>query len=169
MRDRDDDAASRKHVDGVAGVARRGVKTESVLDAHIGRTELGQIAEDTVVFGHVCIFMTLARPCPRVKVSLRPEHPAGCRPDRKGRIARVLVRLNPRRPLHSPSTTRTTTASSATPDGAAALTTPQTSSPAFAIAWRRLDTVPEGGQALYWLYAPARRVLADHRRAQGLP
>jgi hypothetical protein len=29
--------------------------------------------------------------------------------------------------------------------------------------------VPEGGQALYWLYAPARRVLADHRRAQGLP
>lgn len=36
----------------------------------------------------------------------------------------------------------------------------------FTIAWRRLDEMPEGEQALYWLYATARRVLANHRRAQ---
>lgn len=36
----------------------------------------------------------------------------------------------------------------------------------FAIAWRRLEDVPEGEQALYWLYATARRVLANHRRAE---
>ncbi len=36
----------------------------------------------------------------------------------------------------------------------------------FAAAWRRLDDVPEGEQALYWLYATARRVLANHRRAE---
>jgi RNA polymerase sigma-70 factor, ECF subfamily len=36
----------------------------------------------------------------------------------------------------------------------------------FAIAWRRLDDVPGGEQSLYWLYAAARRVLANHRRAQ---
>lgn len=34
----------------------------------------------------------------------------------------------------------------------------------FAIAWRRLEQVPEGEQGLYWLYATARRVLANHRR-----
>ncbi len=59
MRDRDDDAASRKHVGGVARIARRGVQAEGVLDAHIGRAELGQIAEDAVIFGHVCIFRLL--------------------------------------------------------------------------------------------------------------
>jgi len=36
----------------------------------------------------------------------------------------------------------------------------------FAIAWRRLDDVPQGERALYWLYATARRVLANHRRAE---
>jgi RNA polymerase sigma-70 factor, ECF subfamily len=36
----------------------------------------------------------------------------------------------------------------------------------FTIAWRRLEEVPEGDAALYWLYATARRVLANHRRAQ---
>jgi RNA polymerase sigma-70 factor, ECF subfamily len=36
----------------------------------------------------------------------------------------------------------------------------------FAIAWRRLDDVPSGEQSLYWLYAAARRVLANHRRAE---
>ena len=36
----------------------------------------------------------------------------------------------------------------------------------FAIAWRRLDDVPQGEPALYWLYATARRVLANHRRAE---
>lgn len=34
----------------------------------------------------------------------------------------------------------------------------------FAIAWRRLDMVPAGPGALPWLYAVARRVLANHRR-----
>ena len=36
----------------------------------------------------------------------------------------------------------------------------------FTIAWRRLEHVPEGEQALWWLYATARRVLANHRRAE---
>jgi RNA polymerase sigma-70 factor (ECF subfamily) len=36
----------------------------------------------------------------------------------------------------------------------------------FTIAWRRLDDVPGGERALYWLYATARRVLANHRRGQ---
>jgi RNA polymerase sigma-70 factor (ECF subfamily) len=36
----------------------------------------------------------------------------------------------------------------------------------FAIAWRRLDDVPQGEQTLFWLYATARRVLANHRRAE---
>ena len=36
----------------------------------------------------------------------------------------------------------------------------------FATAWRRLDAVPEGDQALYWLYATARRVLANHHRGR---
>lgn len=40
MGDRDDDAASRKYVGRVAGIARRGVQAEGVLDTHLGRTEL---------------------------------------------------------------------------------------------------------------------------------
>jgi RNA polymerase sigma-70 factor (ECF subfamily) len=34
----------------------------------------------------------------------------------------------------------------------------------FATAWRRLEAVPEGEEALFWLYATARRVLANHHR-----
>ena len=34
------------------------------------------------------------------------------------------------------------------------------------VAWRRLDHVPAGGE-LPWLYGVARRVLANHRRANG--
>ena len=48
MRDRDDDAASRKHVRRVAGIARRGVQAEGVLDAYVGGAELGQIAKAAV-------------------------------------------------------------------------------------------------------------------------
>ncbi len=36
----------------------------------------------------------------------------------------------------------------------------------FVTAWRRLDTVPDGEDALYWLYATAGRVLANHRRGR---
>jgi RNA polymerase sigma-70 factor (ECF subfamily) len=36
----------------------------------------------------------------------------------------------------------------------------------FTIAWRRLDALPEDEQTLYWLYATARRVLANQRRAE---
>lgn len=36
----------------------------------------------------------------------------------------------------------------------------------FTVAWRRLDTVPQGEHAVYWLYATARRVLANHRRGE---
>jgi RNA polymerase sigma-70 factor (ECF subfamily) len=36
----------------------------------------------------------------------------------------------------------------------------------FTVAWRRLDDVPQGERALYWLYATARRVLANHRRGE---
>lgn len=35
----------------------------------------------------------------------------------------------------------------------------------FTVAWRRLDDLPDGDDALYWLYGTARRVLANHRRA----
>ena len=35
----------------------------------------------------------------------------------------------------------------------------------FLIAWRRLDTVPRGGEARPWLYATARRVIANQARA----
>jgi hypothetical protein len=56
MRDGDDDATARKHVGRVAGIARRRVQAEGVLDAHVGRTELGEIAEHAVVFLHLCIF-----------------------------------------------------------------------------------------------------------------
>lgn len=34
----------------------------------------------------------------------------------------------------------------------------------FAIAWRRIDTVPPGDGARLWLYGVARNVLANHRR-----
>ena len=36
----------------------------------------------------------------------------------------------------------------------------------FAVAWRRLEKVPEGDETLYWLYATARRVTANHLRAE---
>jgi RNA polymerase sigma-70 factor (ECF subfamily) len=35
----------------------------------------------------------------------------------------------------------------------------------FLVAWRRLDALPEGDAARVWLYATARRVLANQRRA----
>lgn len=35
----------------------------------------------------------------------------------------------------------------------------------FLVAWRRLEEVPEGEEALLWLYGTARRVLANQRRA----
>ncbi|MER6944687.1 RNA polymerase sigma factor [Nonomuraea sp. NPDC000554] len=34
----------------------------------------------------------------------------------------------------------------------------------FAIAWRRVDTLPRGDEARLWLYGVARNVLANHRR-----
>ncbi|HWB70259.1 MAG TPA: RNA polymerase sigma factor [Solirubrobacterales bacterium] len=37
----------------------------------------------------------------------------------------------------------------------------------FLVAWRRLDQVPLGGRERLWLYAVARRVIANARRAQG--
>ena len=37
----------------------------------------------------------------------------------------------------------------------------------FAVAWRRLDDMPPGEAARPWLYAVARRVLANHRRSTG--
>lgn len=36
----------------------------------------------------------------------------------------------------------------------------------FLTAWRRLDSVPGGEQTRPWLYGVARRVLANHRRAE---
>lgn len=36
----------------------------------------------------------------------------------------------------------------------------------FVIAWRRLDEIPAGEDARLWLYATARRVLANHRRGE---
>jgi RNA polymerase sigma factor (sigma-70 family) len=35
----------------------------------------------------------------------------------------------------------------------------------FLTAWRRLDSVPRGDGARVWLYAAARRVIANHRRS----
>ena len=37
----------------------------------------------------------------------------------------------------------------------------------FSIAWRKLDEVPEGLSARYWLYAVAGRVLSNQRRRDG--
>ncbi|MET7464843.1 RNA polymerase sigma factor [Nonomuraea sp. NPDC005501] len=34
----------------------------------------------------------------------------------------------------------------------------------FAVAWRRVDTLPPGDEARLWLYGVARNVLANHRR-----
>ncbi len=36
----------------------------------------------------------------------------------------------------------------------------------FLVAWRRLDDVPAGAEALPWLYAVARRTLANYRRRE---
>jgi RNA polymerase sigma factor (sigma-70 family) len=36
----------------------------------------------------------------------------------------------------------------------------------FTTAWRRLDDIPAGDEALLWLYGVARRVLANHRRGE---
>ncbi len=36
----------------------------------------------------------------------------------------------------------------------------------FAVAWRRLDRVPEGDETLAWLYVVARNVLANRRRGE---
>lgn len=36
----------------------------------------------------------------------------------------------------------------------------------FVVAWRRLDEVPQGVAALTWLYAVARNLVANERRAQ---
>ena len=36
----------------------------------------------------------------------------------------------------------------------------------FLIAWRRIDDVPPGDAAIRWLYATARRVLANQRRTR---
>jgi RNA polymerase sigma factor (sigma-70 family) len=36
----------------------------------------------------------------------------------------------------------------------------------FLVAWRRLDSVPDGEAARLWLYGTARRVLANHERAR---
>jgi hypothetical protein len=37
----------------------------------------------------------------------------------------------------------------------------------FLTAWRRLDALPEGDAARVWLYATARRVIANQRRSRG--
>ncbi|SEN73769.1 RNA polymerase sigma factor [Nonomuraea pusilla] len=36
----------------------------------------------------------------------------------------------------------------------------------FTVAWRRVDELPYGEEALPWLYAVARRVLANHHRGE---
>lgn len=36
----------------------------------------------------------------------------------------------------------------------------------FAVAWRRIDEVPDDGMALAWLYGVARRIVARHCRSQ---
>lgn len=35
----------------------------------------------------------------------------------------------------------------------------------FAIAWRKFDEVPDGDEALYWLFGVARRVLSNQQRS----
>ena len=41
---------------------------------------------------------------------------------------------------------------------------PDAASDTFAVAWRRIDDVPDGDGALPWLYGVARRVVANRRR-----
>ena len=36
----------------------------------------------------------------------------------------------------------------------------------FTVAWRKFDELPVNGEARLWLYAVARRVLANHRRGE---
>jgi RNA polymerase sigma-70 factor, ECF subfamily len=36
----------------------------------------------------------------------------------------------------------------------------------YAIAWRKIDKLPDGDEARLWLYAVARKVLANHRRRE---
>ncbi|MFF4985831.1 RNA polymerase sigma factor [Streptosporangium saharense] len=36
----------------------------------------------------------------------------------------------------------------------------------FTVAWRRIEEVPPGHEALLWLYGVARRVLANHHRGE---
>ncbi|GIH91810.1 RNA polymerase sigma factor [Planobispora siamensis] len=38
----------------------------------------------------------------------------------------------------------------------------------FAVAWRRVDELPKGQEAVLWLYGVARNVLANHRRGETL-
>jgi RNA polymerase sigma-70 factor (ECF subfamily) len=44
--------------------------------------------------------------------------------------------------------------------------TPDVVAETFLVCWRRLGRVPEGEQARLWLYGTARRVLANHTRAE---
>ncbi|MEV0381089.1 sigma-70 family RNA polymerase sigma factor [Nonomuraea sp. NPDC050643] len=37
----------------------------------------------------------------------------------------------------------------------------------FTVAWRRMDELPPGDEAILWLYGVARRVLANHHRSEG--
>ncbi|MFI6903789.1 RNA polymerase sigma factor [Nonomuraea sp. NPDC050394] len=36
----------------------------------------------------------------------------------------------------------------------------------FTTAWRRIDDIPSGDEARWWLYGTARRILANHHRAE---
>ncbi|NNC93350.1 MAG: RNA polymerase subunit sigma-24, partial [Acidimicrobiia bacterium] len=36
----------------------------------------------------------------------------------------------------------------------------------FAVAWRKFAEVPDGEEALYWLFGVARRVLSNQQRSQ---
>ncbi len=93
MRFGDDYTGSGKHVRRVAWIARRGVEAEVVLDADLGRTELGQIAEDADVVVHACIF-AIAEYSPGLRFSsvVRPRLSAVEDPHRQGgeRLAAVF-------------------------------------------------------------------------------
>jgi RNA polymerase sigma-70 factor (ECF subfamily) len=43
---------------------------------------------------------------------------------------------------------------------------PDVAAETFAIAWRRLDSIPEGDGTRLWLYGAARKVIANHRRGE---
>jgi RNA polymerase sigma factor (sigma-70 family) len=49
--------------------------------------------------------------------------------------------------------------------GGSAVDTQDVVADVFLTAWRRLDDVPAGDAARVWLYATARRVIANHRRS----